>query len=94
DWIYISIENWGVAITAEELDKGLIFKVGYRGVNSSDRRRPGTGLGLYDSLKVAEKHKGTLSIASKPSLGNSREDYSNPFITTVTIQLPRNGQML
>ncbi|MCB9292242.1 MAG: PAS domain S-box protein [Lewinellaceae bacterium] len=93
DWIYISIENWGVAITREELEKGLLFKVGYRGVNASDRRRPGTGLGLYDSLKVAEKHKGKLSITSKPSLGNARDDYSNPFITTVTIQLPRNEQL-
>ncbi|MCB0546660.1 MAG: PAS domain S-box protein [Phaeodactylibacter sp.] len=93
DWIYITIENWGVAITEEELEKGLVFKVGYRGVNSSDRRRPGTGLGLYDALKVAEKHKGKLSISSKPSLGNPKDDYSNPFITTVTIQLPRNEQL-
>ncbi len=93
-WIYITIENWGVAITEEELEKGLVFKVGYRGVNSSDRRRPGTGLGLYDALKVAEKHKGKLSISSKPSLGNARDDYSNPFITTVTIQLPRNEKLL
>ncbi|MCB0614941.1 MAG: PAS domain S-box protein [Phaeodactylibacter sp.] len=94
DWININIENWGVAITQEELEKGLIFKVGYRGVNSSDRRRPGTGLGLYDALKVAEKHKGSLAITSNPSLGNSREDYSNPFITTVSIQLPRNEQLI
>ena len=81
-------------ITQEELEKGLIFKVGYRGVNSSDRRRPGTGLGLYDALKVAQKHKGHLNITSNPSLGNSREDYSNPFITTVSIQLPRNEHLI
>lgn len=94
EWIYLNIENWGVAITPEELEKGLVFKVGYRGVNSSDRRRPGTGLGLYDALKVVEKHKGRLSISSKPSLGNPPDDYSNPFITTVSIQLPRNEQLL
>lgn len=92
-WINLAIENWGVAITEEELAKGLVFKVGYRGVNSSDRRRPGTGLGLYDARKVVEKHKGKLSISSKPSLGNPKDDYSNPFITTVSIQLPRNAQL-
>ena len=83
-----------MAITEEELDQGLIFRVGYRGVNSSDRRRPGTGLGLYDAQKVVEKHHGRMSITSKPSLGNSKDDYSNPFITTVTIQLARNEQLI
>lgn len=90
DWLFITIENWGVPITQEELDKGLIFNVGYRGVNSSDRRRPGTGLGLYDTLRVVNKHKGHLTITSEPSLGNAQDDYSNPFITRVIIQLPRN----
>lgn len=87
-WLYLKVENWGVAITHKELEHGLIFKVGYRGVNSSDRRRPGTGLGLYDAQKVIRKHQGELSISSKPSLGNREDDYSNPFITNVTIKLP------
>lgn len=87
--LVVSIENWGVAITEQELRDGLIFQVGYRGLNSSDRRRPGTGLGLYDARKVVEKHGGKLSIDSQPSLGNAPDDYSNPFVTTVTIRLPR-----
>lgn len=87
-YLYLSVENWGVAITEKEIAEGLIFKVGYRGANSSDRRRPGTGLGLYDSKKVIEKHAGSLVIESKPSLGNPKDDYSKPFVTTVTIQLP------
>ena len=95
DWVYVSIENWGVAITPDELEKGLIFSVGYRGINSSDRRRPGTGLGLYDARKViVEKHGGKLTVSSKPSLGNAENDYSHPFITTVTMQLPRNKKSL
>ncbi|HQU60318.1 MAG TPA: HAMP domain-containing sensor histidine kinase, partial [Saprospiraceae bacterium] len=92
--VYLSIENWGVPITQQELEEGLIFKVGYRGINSSDRRRPGTGLGLYDAKKVVQKHQGKLMITSVPSLGNAPEGYSNPFITTVSIQLPRNHQVL
>ena len=90
DWVQLIVENWGVAITKKEIEEGLVFKVGYRGINSSDRRRPGTGLGLYDSMKVIEKHNGKLTISSKPSLGNPEEDYSKPFITKVIIQLPRN----
>lgn len=90
EWLYLNFENWGVAITEEEIKSGSIFEVGYRGINSSDRRRPGTGLGLYDSKKVIEKHKGILTITSEPTLGNPKDDYSNPFITRVSIQLPRN----
>jgi PAS domain S-box-containing protein len=93
EWLYLNIENWGVPITEKELQEGLIFKVGYRGINSSDRRRPGTGLGLYDARRVIEKHNGKINITSEPSLGNARDNYSNPFITTVSIKLPRNHQL-
>lgn len=92
EWVDIAIENWGVAITAEEIRQGLVFNVGYRGANAGDRRRPGTGLGLYDAKKVVEKHRGRLRITSEPSLGNPRDDYSKPFVTTVHIQLPRNNR--
>lgn len=94
DWVYIQIENWGVPITEKEIEQGLIYKVGYRGINSSDRRRPGTGLGLYDSLKVIEKHKGEMIISSQPSLGNAKDDYSNPFITRVNLKLARTKPSL
>lgn len=93
-WVYLMIENWGVAITQEEIQQGLIYKVGYRGINSSDRRRPGTGLGLYDSLKVIEKHKGEMTITSEPSLGNVQDDYSHPFITRVKLKLARTKPSL
>lgn len=88
-WVFLKVENWGVPITDKELQQGLIFKVGYRGINSSDRRRPGTGLGLYDTLKVIENHKGEMTISSDPSLGNAKDDYSNPFVTRVNLKLAR-----
>lgn len=93
-WVYLKIENWGVPITDKELEQGLIFKVGYRGINSSDRRRPGTGLGLYDTLKVIENHKGEMTISSDPSLGNAKDDYSNPFVTRVNLKLARTKPSL
>lgn len=88
-WVFLKVENWGVPITGKELQEGLVFKVGYRGINSSDRRRPGTGLGLYDTLKVIENHQGEMTISSDPSLGNAKDDYSNPFVTRVNLKLAR-----
>jgi signal transduction histidine kinase len=93
-WVFLKVENWGVPITDKELQQGLIFKVGYRGINSSDRRRPGTGLGLYDTLKVIENHKGEMTISSDPSLGNAKDDYSNPFVTRVNLKLARTKPSL
>ncbi|HMQ49269.1 MAG TPA: PAS domain-containing protein [Saprospiraceae bacterium] len=90
EWVQLEVENWGVGITPEELEQGLIYQVGYRGIHSSDKRRPGTGLGLYDSKKVIEKHGGILQISSTPTLGNLKNDFSSPFVTKVLIQLPRN----
>lgn len=84
----IRIENWGVAITKEELENKLIYKIGYRGIHSSDRRRPGTGLGLHDALKVVRKHKGKLQITSTPSMSNRNMDYTQPFKTEVKVSLP------
>ena len=91
DHISLGFENWGVPITQEEIEQGLIFQVGYRGINSSDRRRPGTGLGLFDAKKVAQKHGGDLTVTSSPGMGNAADDYTSPFVTRVTFQLPRNN---
>ncbi len=87
NWLNITIENWGVAITEKELKDGLIYQIGYRGIYSSDRQRPGTGLGLYDVSKVIKNHKGIIEIESKP-VSKGALDYSGPFITKVSIKLP------
>src|SRR5262249_1592140 len=47
--IVIAIENWGVPIEREELEKELIFQLGYRGRQAHDRGRLGTGIGLTDA---------------------------------------------
>lgn len=87
--IVIQIENWGVPIPREEIEQELIFQIGHRGRMSSDGRRMGTGIGLYDARKVAQRFGGTVTIDSRPaSPGGRADDYSQPFITTAQFTLP------
>ncbi len=92
--VAIAFENWGVPISPDEIQNNLIFKLGYRGEWSKDRGRLGTGIGLTDSLDVAQKHGGSLKVESRPSrprwsVTPESEDYfQQPFITTVTMILP------
>lgn len=88
DTVEILIENWGVAITREELDKDLLLQFGQRGRIADDRGRSGTGIGLYDAHNIITKHGGTLRLSSEPTFGNPPNVYTNPFITKVFITLP------
>jgi signal transduction histidine kinase len=91
--VCIEFENWGVPVTQEEIDAGLIFQLGYRGKLSKDRGRLGTGIGLTDAKRTAQSHRGDLYVTSRPANpGPHRPDdqdyYNQPFITTVTFCLP------
>jgi signal transduction histidine kinase len=86
--VEIMIENWGVPIRKEELHDNQIFQFGRRGVEADDRGRSGTGIGLYDANEIITQHNGVLRLTSEPTIGNSPEVYSNPFITRVYITLP------
>lgn len=96
--LIVAFENWGVPISTEEIQNNLIFKLGYRGQWSKDRGRLGTGIGLTDSLDVAQKHGGTVQVESRPSrtrwslTPDNEEYFQQPFITTVTISLPEATQ--
>jgi hypothetical protein len=90
-FVYIEFENWGVPITREEIDKGLIFELGYRGMWSMDRGRLGTGIGLTDARRVAETYGGGVSIESHPAFSldeNHPDYYKQPFVTKATIYFP------
>jgi signal transduction histidine kinase len=87
--IHITFENYGVPITQEEIDKGYIFQVGYRGLISGDRSRMGTGIGLADALAIAKDHGGDVKVTSRPASGDmDPKDYSKPFLTRVVFILP------
>ncbi|HEY0404166.1 MAG TPA: PAS domain-containing sensor histidine kinase [Pyrinomonadaceae bacterium] len=88
-FVLIDFENWGVPIPREEIEKELIFKIGYRGRLSGDRGRVGTGIGLADARRVARAHGGDVIVESHPAVGSRRDDnYTQPFITNVTMKLP------
>jgi len=94
--VYIEFENWGVPIKREEIEKGKVFELGYRGELSKDLGRLGTGIGLTDARRVAEAHGGRLEIESHPALRGlydekSEKYYQQPFLTKVTMVLPLAG---
>jgi PAS domain S-box-containing protein len=89
----IAVENWGVPIPEDEIADRLPFRLGYRGRLSSDRGRVGTGVGLPDALRVAVSHGGDVELQSRPAkTGSDPHDYSQPFITTVSLRLPLMSQ--
>ena len=89
--VHVEIQNYGVPIAKEEIENELIFKFGYRGKYSGDRRRMGTGIGLTDARETARKHGGDVKIKSVPASGEDGYDYSKAFLTTATFILPIYG---
>ena len=78
----ISIQNYGIGITAEEIQRRLIFEPYYRGYLAADRKRTGSGLGLAYARKVIEDlHHGNIFVTSTPQ-------NSNAYLTTFTIRIP------
>jgi PAS domain S-box-containing protein len=91
--VRLEFTNYGVPIPQEEIKQGLIFRIGFRGRKSSDRKRTGTGIGLADALQIAKEHGGTMTIESHPaSPGGRADDYSHPFLTIVSFTLPVQTQ--
>jgi signal transduction histidine kinase len=87
--VSVSIENYGVPITRDELKTRNILKYGVRGEYSKDHNRMGSGVGLADVAYTIEQHRGGIRIQSSPSRkGADPEDYSLPFVTSVEIWVP------
>jgi signal transduction histidine kinase len=90
EWVSFEVENYGVPIPGDEIERHLIFELGFRGRLSGDRGRIGTGVGLADARRVAVQHGGEIAVKSRPAIsGLQKEDnYEQPFVTTFTFKLP------
>lgn len=75
DFLVVTISDQGIGIPAEEFP--LLFTPFYRPKDDVRRVYAGTGLGLYVTKKILERHRGDISIQSEPGQG-----------TTVTVKLP------
>lgn len=76
--IVISIQDWGIGIAQEELDK--IFQQFYRGPDLGSKKVRGSGLGLTLVRQIVDAHKGQIEVQSKPGKGS-----------VFTIRLPCGG---
>jgi len=82
EYYVVYIQNYGVGITQEEIEKGLIFREYYRGEKASDRKRTGAGFGLaYAKLVIERLHRGSINVTSVPVEGGA-------YLSTFAISLP------
>lgn len=78
----ISVQNYGIGISQNEIDSRRIFESYYRGVNANDRRRTGAGFGLAYARRIVEDlHDGKIDATSIPVGGEAH-------LTTFTVTLP------
>ncbi len=66
--IELKVKDEGPGISNEEKTK--IFSKFYRVGNESTRKAKGTGLGLFICLKIAEAHKGEISVTDNEPHGS------------------------
>ena len=86
----ISIQNYGVGISEEEIEQRRIFEPYYRGKRASDHRRTGAGLGLaYVRQIVEDLHHGKIEVTSKQL---SESAYLTTFFITLPIKHPQIKQ--
>ncbi len=88
----IMVENWGTGIPEDEIEQGIIYKLGYRGRLATNITAKGTGIGLADTRHVLRRLGGEIVITSRPAAdlypkGDPRY-YHQPFLTKVFIYLP------
>jgi signal transduction histidine kinase len=78
----INVQNYGVGITKDEIEKRLIFEPFYRGEKAGDRHRTGSGFGLAHARQVIEDmHHGFIHVTSIPQGGDA-------YLTTFTVAIP------
>ncbi len=68
DWIEISVDDTGIGMTPEQVDK--LFKPFVQADSSTTRKYGGTGLGLYISKRFCEMLGGKLTVKSEEGKGS------------------------
>ena len=69
DWVVFSVSDTGIGIPLSEQKN--IFNDFYRVGDEMTRSTKGSGLGLATVKRVAETHKATISLISKPGKGST-----------------------
>lgn len=88
--VEISIQSYGTPIKKEEIESGKLFQFGARGELAYESARDGTGVGLADAKEVVDSHGGEISLKSIPTADDGNPpQYKVPYLTTVTIRIPR-----
>lgn len=64
DRVRVWITSGGLGVAYE--DRGKIFKIFYRGGDELERRRKGTGLGLYIVHTLVKRLKGKVTVYDRP----------------------------
>jgi two-component system, OmpR family, sensor histidine kinase CiaH len=67
--VELSVKDEGCGISDEE--KKNVFKKFYRIGNEQTRTAKGTGLGLYLCKKIADDHRGTITIEDNQPQGSN-----------------------
>lgn len=75
DYLIVSVKDTGIGIKDE--DKSKIFEKFFRSKNAKDKEEIGTGLGLFTSKNIVEKHGGKMTFESNDGQG-----------TTFSVSLP------
>ena len=86
EYFEISVENWGLPILPETIEKGLIYKYFY--TTDNDREM---GFGLAVVKRIMESINGDISVSSLPARGNTSQlNSKTPYVTIFTIKLPKS----
>jgi signal transduction histidine kinase len=85
DYFCFSIENYGIGILEEELEK--LTKRRYRGYLVKDERRTGNGIGLPVVLEIIKRHKGDFEVHSVKTRGDAH-------LNIFTIKIPYNPELI